>query len=185
MLPVDGRLALSKPLAKGSSPSGGTLDSLTVELADAAGSLANQDLAWLREHLERAGRVLESVGSLRIRLVGDAEMAVAHAKYLGDPSPTDVITFSLAESPWPACLVDADLLVGLDEAVRQAATRGHPVRAELLLYALHGLLHCLGHDDTSDAAYDAMHAEEDRVLAAIGVGAVFARPTAGDGGREA
>ncbi len=144
-----------------------------------------QDLTWLREHLVLAARVLEAAGSLRVRLVGDTEMVAAHAKYLGDPTPTDVITFNLADAPWPASPVDADLLVGLDEAARQAAIRGHPVRAELLLYALHGLLHCLGHDDTTEAAHDAMHAEEDRVLQAMGVGTVFATPAAGEGGRGA
>jgi ssRNA-specific RNase YbeY (16S rRNA maturation enzyme) len=44
---------------------------------------------------------------------------------------------------------------------------------EALLYALHGLLHCLGHDDHDEAAYQAMHALEDALLDAIGVGPVF------------
>jgi len=46
-----------------------------------------------------------------------------------------------------------------------------------LLYVVHGVLHCLGHDDHDEAGYASMHALEDRVLYAIGVGATFAEPT--------
>jgi len=47
------------------------------------------------------------------------------------------------------------------------------VRHELLLYALHGLLHCCGYDDSTDADREVMHTEEDRILEAIGVGRVY------------
>ena len=46
-------------------------------------------------------------------------------------------------------------------------------RAQLLLYILHGLLHCAGFDDHDPAEHDRMHTEEDRILTAIGVGPVF------------
>jgi probable rRNA maturation factor len=62
----------------------------------------------------------------------------------------------------------------VDEARRQAAGRALPVERELLLYCVHGVLHCLGYDDHDDAEYVRMHAEEDRILEAIGVGRTFA-----------
>jgi ssRNA-specific RNase YbeY (16S rRNA maturation enzyme) len=56
----------------------------------------------------------------------------------------------------------------------------------LLLYTLHGVLHCIGFDDHEEADFEAMHGAEDAVLAAIGVGPVFHRPyVAGDGPGEA
>ena len=36
-----------------------------------------------------------------------------------------------------------------------------------------GILHCAGYEDKSDEGFRAIHAEEDRILAAIGVGPVF------------
>ncbi len=57
--------------------------------------------------------------------------------------------------------------------MRQARQRGHSVERELLLYAVHGLLHCAGFDDHGTAAFDRMHAEEDRILRAIGIGPIF------------
>jgi ssRNA-specific RNase YbeY (16S rRNA maturation enzyme) len=46
----------------------------------------------------------------------------------------------------------------------------------LLLYVVHALLHCLGHDDHEEQAAEAMHRMEDAVLESIGVGPVFRVP---------
>ena len=56
---------------------------------------------------------------------------------------------------------------------RRGQGTAHGTRGELLLYALHGLLHAAGHDDQDDASYRRMHAEEDRILDAAGFGRIF------------
>jgi len=59
-----------------------------------------------------------------------------------------------------------------------------PLRRELLLYVVHGVLHCLGMDDHDEAAAAAMHRVEDAVLTAIGVGPVYSagrQPETGSG----
>lgn len=77
-------------------------------------------------------------------------------------------------APVHECAPHVDIVVCLDEAKRQASAAGHRVEQELLLYALHGVLHCVGYDDHDERAYELMHEVEDRVLEAIGVGATFA-----------
>lgn len=115
-------------------------------------------------------------------------MAEAHARYLGQPGPTDVLTFDLADTPVrrraglgrpSSRALDVDLLVNVDEAARQARARVHGVEREVLLYVVHGVLHCLGHDDRAREAARRMHALEDAVLRAVGVGATYARPVVG------
>lgn len=69
--------------------------------------------------------------------------------------------------------LDVDILVCADEAARQAAVRAVPVERELLLYIVHAVLHCLGEDDHDEASAGRMHEREDRILSAIGVGAVY------------
>lgn len=132
--------------------------------------------------MERLG----ATGEVRVRLVEDAEMAAAHQRHCGVPGTTDVITFDLTEGGSArGKALDVDLLVCADEAERQARTRGHEVRGEVLLYIVHGMLHCLGHDDHDEADASAMHAREDEVLTAIGVGATYAtspRPEGSGGG---
>ena len=46
-----------------------------------------------------------------------------------------------------------------------------PVRP--LLYALHGLLHLCGFDDTTPRGYSQMHGKEDQLLTELWIGSVF------------
>lgn len=129
--------------------------------------------AWLREMTVRALPHLPcAVERVAVVLLDDAAMADMHGRHLGEPGPTDVLTFVHAAPPAP---IDVDIAVGADVARREAAARRHGVREELLLYILHGLLHAAGHDDHDADAFRAMHAEEDRILGALGLPPVFRR----------
>ncbi len=131
-------------------------------------------LGRLSAALAAALREMRVRGEVRLRLVGDEEMARAHVERCGAVGTTDVITFDLtAGAAAVGAPLDADLLVCLDEARRQATRRGHDVARECTLYALHGVLHCLGYGDATPEGYAAMHAREDEVLEAIGLGRVF------------
>lgn len=149
-----------------------------VDIADPARLVDARVREWLAGKVAEALGVLRARGSVSARIVDDREMAEAHERYKGVPGTTDVLTFDLGGGSGAGeggGEVEADLLICVDEARRQAAARGHGAERELLLYILHGVLHCLGHDDHGEAEAARMHAEEDRVLAAIGVGAVYAR----------
>lgn len=116
-------------------------------------------------------------GEVRIRLVRDEEMAALHERHSGITGTTDVLTFDLREDPSDAASpLDVDLVLCVDEAGRQAASRSIPIEHELTLYAIHGILHVLGHDDHDDDASRTMHAREDQILSAAGLGAVFSAP---------
>ncbi len=123
-------------------------------------------------------------GQVRVRVVGDAEMAAAHLEFCDVEGTTDVLTFDMSSERDAdgRPVLDVDILACADEAARQGAARGHSLERELLLYIVHGLMHCLGHDDHDEAAAAAMHAEEDRVLTAIGVGATYGVPERAGGG---
>ena len=71
----------------------------------------------------------------------------------------------------------------VSQAKRVARRVGIPVRRELLLYALHGLLHLIGMDDRRENDCVRMHRMEDRILTRLGVGAVF-QAGAGKGTRR-
>lgn len=170
------RMTLEEPSEKDSVGGPGTGLAMAVELVDAGAFLTEAGRAWLIDHARRAAAALGVAGRLSVRVVDDSRMAEAHERYAGVAGTTDVLTFDLTESP--GAPLEVDLLVCGDEAERQASARGHEAGRELLLYVLHGLLHCLGHDDHDEAAAARMHDEEDRVLRAIGVGATFSREAA-------
>lgn len=149
---------------------------IRVELAIEAAGLPPAIPAWLEEHARRAAGHLGVGGVLRATLVDDARMAEAHERHCGVAGTTDVITFSYSNEPG---LLDADLLVCADEARRQAAARGIPIEHELLLYIVHGVLHCLGLDDHSDADAEEMHRREDGVFRALGLPPAYSAPERG------
>lgn len=148
---------------------------LSVEIAVAT-ELPEPGLPhWLGEQLGRIAQHLGVWGEFRLRLVDDTEMVAAHRQYLNVDGTTDVLTFDLADGASArGAPVDADVLACVDEANRRSRELGHGLDRELLLYALHGLLHCLGYDDHDPEGYQRMHDLEDRLLEALGVGATFA-----------
>lgn len=144
------------------------------------------DTEWLSERLAAAlQEIHRPVERVSVLIVDDERMIALHHRHLGEVSTTDVLTFPASEA---SEAIDMDIAVCVDAAARQAEERGHPLAQELLLYAIHGVLHCAGFDDHDESEARAMHAEEDRILRAIGVGPTFAGESsdrAGDDGSAA
>lgn len=90
----------------------------------------------VRAALDHVGRPDLPVSLL---ITDDAEIAELHGRFLGDATPTDVISFALDDG--------AELVVSRETARRKAREHGHTVRAELALYVVHGILHVTGYDD--------------------------------------
>ncbi|MDB5297252.1 MAG: putative rRNA maturation factor [Phycisphaerales bacterium] len=133
-------------------------------------------VSYLRRHLTAAHAVLRPpLAELSVALVGDAAMAGLHERFMGIPGPTDVLTFPL-DADARGRVTAGEVVVCVPEARRRSRAEGTTVEREVLLYALHGMLHLSGYDDLTPADYSRMHRAEDRVLTRIGVGAVFAGP---------
>lgn len=133
------------------------------------GAAHHDAIAPLLDRLSAA--LAPRAGEARVRVIDDNAMADAHQRYKDVEGTTDVLTFDLAGDP--DAPLDTDILVCIDEAARQANARGIPVEHELLLYITHAVLHCSGFNDDTDANAQAMHAREDELLSAVGIGAVF------------
>jgi rRNA maturation RNase YbeY len=132
-------------------------------------------IAYLRKHLLAAWPLIRRAPKeLSVALVNDRRMSELHEQFLKIAGPTDVLTFELEHDTRGHCL-SGEVVVCIPEAERQAAERGIDVQDEVLLYALHGLLHLSGYDDKTDAAYRAMHRREDEILQQLGVGKTFAK----------
>ena len=124
------------------------------------------DLRRLAAHAaERADRDVR----LSFAVIDDASMRRINNESLGHDYATDVLSFPMASEP----VLVGEILISADTARREAAERGHPAYHELLLYAVHGVLHLIGYDDHDAAARRRMRRAERAVLAALGVPPVF------------
>jgi probable rRNA maturation factor len=131
---------------------------------------------FLRRRLRAAHAILKPpLHDLSLALVGDKTMADLHLRFMNIPGPTDVLTFPLDvdERGRPTA---GEVVVCVPEALRQSKHHDTPPRNELLLYALHGMLHLCGFDDRTDAGHRKMHRTEDQILTRLGIGATFHRP---------
>ncbi len=147
---------------------------VALDLAALDSVHAELDADWLASRTHAALGLLGCErGELSVVIVDDETMRAAHQEHLGIDTTTDVLTFNLADAALPANAIDAEIYICADEAARQARERRHSLERELLLYIIHGVLHCLGYDDLEESQYERMHRREDEILRLLGVGATF------------
>lgn len=104
-----------------------------------------------------ATRTLRSEGAgpveLSVSLVTREEMADLHGRYLDDPEPTDVLSFTMDEE---------GLLGDVVICPAVAAAQNPDLEAELRLLLVHGILHLLGYDHDEEEERRAMWARQER-----------------------
>lgn len=133
--------------------------------------------AMLRKLLPAARReVKAALVEFHVILVGNDAMAKLHWDFMQIEGPTDVMTFpiDLDDTGQP---ISGEVYICVPYAQREAKERGVNPANEVLLYAIHGMLHLSGYDDRTGREFAKMHAKEDSILQAIGVGAVFRAPS--------
>jgi len=91
--------------------------------------------------------------TLTVRLTDDAELRDLNRRFLGSDEPTDVLAFPGTEDPQLRGRHVGDIAISVERAQAQAA---ESTVDELRLLAIHGVLHCLGHDHDSASRATAM-----------------------------
>ncbi|MGH2740361.1 MAG: rRNA maturation RNase YbeY [Actinomycetota bacterium] len=85
---------------------------------------------------------------LSVSLVEPDEMARLHERYLGEPGPTDVLSFPQEERPPPDG--EPTLLGDVVICPEVAASQNPDRAAELRLLLVHGILHLLGYEHETE-----------------------------------
>ena len=138
-------------------------------------------IPFLQTHLPPAiAMARSSIHELSVVLVNDKQIGDLHQQFFNDPRSTDVITFPM-DVDRRGRAISGELYLCVPMARKQAKLRGLLPEHELLLYAIHGVLHLSGHDDLTDADYQRMHRAEDRILRTLGLGNVFVVPSRAEG----
>jgi probable rRNA maturation factor len=119
-----------------------------ITIESAAGLEATLSRSGLTSFLNRARVAVGLRGEVEVLLSDDATLRRLNRSFRGKNKSTDVLSF-----PTPAEISHAhagDLAISLETAARQAATYGHPLRDEVKILLLHGLLHLSGLDHETD-----------------------------------
>lgn len=125
---------------------------MAVELNNESGVLIDE--AQLRdvvvfgmEHMR-----VHPLADVAVVMVDEAAMEQLHVQWMGEPGPTDVLSFPMDElrpgrdGETSAEGILGDIVLCPTVAASQAEAAGHSVMAELSMLTIHGLLHLLGYD---------------------------------------
>ena len=101
-----------------------------------------------------------------LTLCKDEAIAELNCQWRGKDQPTDVLSFPLEDE-----VMLGDLVISVETAAQQAASRGHSLRDEVRVLMVHGMLHLLGHDPMlrADQARAARATDGPRLAEARGI----------------
>lgn len=101
----------------------------------------------LADFLAQARAAVGLKGHVTVLLTTDDTIRKLNREFRRKNKATDVLSFPVAEPSRSA----GDLAISLDTALGQAAEFGHPLRVEVKILMLHGLLHLAGLDHETDS----------------------------------
>jgi probable rRNA maturation factor len=115
---------------------------------------------------------IHPLAEVSILLVDEDTMSAYHEKYLGEPGPTDVLSFPMdelrpptdGEEPPMGLLGDIVLCPAVTE--RQAPEHDRTASEEAEYLLVHGLLHLLGYDHASPEEHAEMFGLTDKIISA-------------------
>jgi probable rRNA maturation factor len=160
LLPVD-RRAVRGAVRAAVRAEAGWADSARASAIRADKAPAGQGRAKARQTRQK-----RQTGHVNVVIVDDATISQLHERFLHDSSPTDVLSFPLADRPG---IIEGEIIVSAQQALDRAAEFGWQPHDELLLYVVHGTLHLLGHEDQTPAGRANMRRREQAVLASLGI----------------
>ncbi len=132
-------------------------------------------VSWLVRVVERT-LVAENVppnSEVSLVISGQERLQELNRDYRGKDRPTDVLAFSMSEQKTeePPFVTAPDqvlhlgeVLISYPQAVIQAEEHRHPVKKELAILIIHGVLHLLGYDHEKADMKRKMQARETEIL---------------------
>jgi rRNA maturation RNase YbeY len=108
---------------------------------------------WLKTVIKTEGK---EVGGLDYIFCTDEDVLEINKDYLNHDTYTDIITFDYSEDE----LISAEIYMSLDRVKENAKEFNVDFETELRRVMVHGVLHCCGYDDSTEALKAKMRALE-------------------------
>ncbi len=143
------------------------------------------EVSWLQSVAEQVlvAQRADPQAELGLVIVDQGKVQQLNLKYLGRDEPTDVLAFSMLPEPatgeeanllLPPFVVPPDgvshlgeVIVSYPQAAIQAEEHRHPVKREMAVLIIHGILHLLGYDHDTAVRERQMRTREAEILSSI------------------
>ncbi len=105
--------------------------------------------------------------NLSIVFVNDNLIKKLNQEFLHKSRPTDVMAFDLKESKFPQRIINGEIVISTETAMRNAKIYDTGRFQEILLYIIHGILHLCGFNDKTKTQIQRMRQREQYILKRI------------------
>jgi probable rRNA maturation factor len=152
---------------------------VTIDIANESGVDVDEvAIASVARHVLDELRI-HPLAELSVLLVDESAMTELHERWMGEPGPTDVLSFPMDELRPPSPVsaqggpgdepgtepgLLGDVVLCPQVAATQARKAGHSAQQELELLTVHGILHLLGYDHAEPAEHAEMFGLQDKLL---------------------
>ncbi|MGD2252972.1 MAG: rRNA maturation RNase YbeY [Anaerolineales bacterium] len=110
-----------------------------------------------------------AAGALTVVLTDSDTLRSLNRRFAGVNAATDVLAFANGSTDLDSQLpYYGDVVISVPQAQAQADKAGHSLSDELALLAIHGVLHLLGHDHSSQAGRERMLLAQAATLKRLG-----------------
>ncbi|MGD0005156.1 MAG: rRNA maturation RNase YbeY [Anaerolineaceae bacterium] len=107
--------------------------------------------------------------NLSVVIEDEQQLQSLNHEFLGIDSPTDVLSFFEDElDPETGQRYLGEVIISYPQAEKQGVTAGHSTRSELDLLVVHGVLHLLGYDHSTDKEKEKMWQIQKKILLKLG-----------------
>jgi probable rRNA maturation factor len=110
-----------------------------------------------------------TAGEISVVITSDQRLKTLNKQFRGIDETTDVLSFpseAMADNDLPYY---GDVIISLPHARAQAEAAHHPLKDELQLLVVHGVLHLLGHDHEKRSSKAKMWAAQRSILHDLGI----------------
>jgi probable rRNA maturation factor len=125
---------------------------VSVEVSNESGTVIDEASLQQVVLFAMSGLRVHRDAEVAVVLVDEAAMEELHVQWMGEPGPTDVLSFPMdelrpgREGEAESEGILGDIVLCPSVAAAQADTAGHSLMSELRMLTVHGLLHLLGYD---------------------------------------
>jgi probable rRNA maturation factor len=143
---------------------------MLIDVLDESGMAVDVDALEAQARFVLQQLKMHPEAELSVVLVDEETMADYHLRYMDEPGPTDVMSWSMDEIRQPGQQDDAeeghlgDVMICPQVAARQAVDVGHSTVAELEVLLTHGILHLLGHDHEEPEEHAVMFGLQEQLV---------------------
>jgi probable rRNA maturation factor len=102
--------------------------------------------------------------SVTLTLVNNKLIQKINKKYRGVDAPTDVVSLSYLNQDFPGQDVIGEIFISIEKAQKQADEIGHDLLTEIKFLFIHGVLHCIGYEHSTEEDFETMMSLTNQIL---------------------